>query len=154
MYTCGLRIGEALHLRPGQIDAAKGLLRIIGKGNKQRLLPLPHCLLIALRRAWLTHRNPQWVFAASADGKPLCAMSLRRAFHAARIQAGIDVHYVPHSLRHGFATRLVEQGVEVRIVQILLGHASIRTTEIYTHLTEPLRDQLRQRLERLADDLA
>lgn len=152
MYTCGLRIHEAVFLRPQQIDAGRGLIRIIGKGNKERLLPLPPSLLIALRRAWKTHGNRQWVFATRPEGKPLCVKSLRRAFHAACAQEAISGH-TPHSLRHGFATRLLEQGVDLRVVQILLGHASIRSTEIYTHLTEPLRDQLRPKLEQLAAGL-
>jgi site-specific recombinase XerD len=153
MYTCGLRIGEAVSLRPEQIDATRGTIRIIGKGNKERMLPLPPSLLIALRLAWKTHGNRRWVFATRPKGSHLCAASLRRAFHLACAQADISGH-TPHSLRHGFATRLLEQGVELRIVQILLGHASIRSTEIYTHLTEPLRDQLRPKLEELAAGLA
>jgi integrase/recombinase XerD len=153
MYVCGLRIHEAISLRPEQIDAQRGLIRIIGKGNKERLAPLPQSLLVAMRRAWTTHGNRQWVFATKSHGKPLCARTLRRAFHAACAQAGIS-GFTPHSLRHGFATRLLERNVELRIVQILLGHAHMRSTEIYTHLTEPLRQQLRPKLDELADGLA
>jgi integrase/recombinase XerD len=153
MYTCGLRIHEAISLRPEQIDARRGTIRIIGKGNKERLLPLPPSLLIAMRRAWKTHGNRQWVFATRPAGRHMGAQSLRRAFNAACAQEGICGH-TPHSLRHGFATGLLERGVEVRIVQILLGHANIRSTEIYTHLTEPLRDQLRPKVEQLAAGLA
>ena len=152
MYVCGLRIQEAISLRPEQIDAPRGVIRIIGKGNKERLAPLPKSLLDAMRLAWKTHRNRQWVFATSRHGQPLCARTLRRSFHAGCAQAGIS-GFTPHSLRHGFATRLLERNVELRIVQILLGHANLRTTEIYTHLTEPLRDQLRPKLDALAAGL-
>jgi len=152
MYVCGLRIQEAVSLRPQHVDAAGGVLRVIGKGNKERLVPLPHSLLAAMRRAWCTHRHPQWVFATSRQN-PLCPETLRRAFHAAAAQADVR-GLTPHALRHGFATRLLERGVDLRVVQILLGHASIRSTEIYTHLTEPLRRQVQEQLEQLVAGLA
>ena len=152
MYVCGLRIGEAVSLRPEQIDARRGVIRIIGKGNKERLLPLPSSLLSAMRVAWDVHRNRQWVFATRREGPHPSSRSLRGALYAACDRAGV-AHLTPHSLRHGFATRLLEHGVELRVVQILLGHSSIRSTEIYTHLTEPIRQQLRPKLDELADGL-
>jgi integrase/recombinase XerD len=153
MYACGLRISEAVSLRPQQIDAQHGVLRLIGKGNKERLLPLPQPLLWAMRRAWMTHGNGQWVFATRPKGNHASCRSVRGAFDEACLAAGLS-HLTPHSLRHAFATRLVERGVELRIIQILLGHASIKSTEIYTHLTEPIRQQLRCTLDQLADGLA
>ena len=152
MYVCGLRIHEAISLRPEQIDAKQGVIRIIGKGNKERLLPLPDALLSAMRLAWTTHRNRQWVFATRREGPHPSPRALRGALYAACDRAGM-AHLTPHSLRHGFATRLLEGGVELRVVQILLGHSSIRSTEIYTHLTEPIRQQLRPKLDELADGL-
>jgi site-specific recombinase XerD len=154
MYVCGLRISEAVSLQPRQIDAQRGVIRVIGKGNKERLVPLPPALLAAMRRAWWeNHRNRQWVFAARAQGSHSSVRSVRGAFDRACAREGIG-GLTPHNLRHGFATRLVEQGVELRVVQILLGHASIRSTEIYTHLTEPIREQLRAKLDALVDGLA
>lgn len=153
MYACGLRISEAVSLRPEQIDAGQGVIRIIGKGNKERLLPLPQVLLIAMRLDWITHRNRQWVLATCAQGNHISPRAVRGALNAAAAREGIP-GVTPHCLRHGFATRLLERGVELRVVQILLGHASIRSTEIYTHLTEPLRQQLRPKLDELADGLA
>jgi integrase/recombinase XerD len=152
MYVCGLRISEAVSLRPQQVDAQRGVIRIIGKRNKERLIPLPPALLTAMRRAWTTHRNRQWVFAASTQGSHCSPRSVRGAFDDACAREGV-LGLTPHNLRHGFATRLLEQGVELRVVQILLGHASIRSTEIYTHLTEPIRQQVRARLDALADGL-
>jgi site-specific recombinase XerD len=152
MYVCGLRIGEALALQPQQIDAAGGVIRVIGKGNKQRIVPLPAAVLTAMRRAWTTHRNPQWVFATQRRGGHTHPKTVRVALHDACAWARV-ADITPHCLRHGFATRLLEQGVELRVVQILLGHASIRSTEIYTHLTEPIRRQLRVKLDALADGL-
>lgn len=152
MYICGLRISEAVSLRPGHIDAAGGVIQVIGKGNKQRIVPLPAVLLTAMRRAWKTHGNRQWVFATRAHGPHIHGRSVRLALgHASASQGIADL--TPHCLRHGFATRLLERGVELRIVQLLLGHASIRSTEIYTHLTEPLRQQLRAKLDEMADGL-
>ncbi len=153
MYICGLRISEAVSLRPGHIDAAGGVIRVIGKGNKQRIVPLPAVLLTAMRLAWKTHRNRQWVFATRTRGSHVNGKSVRIALGYASACQGI-ADLTPHCLRHGFATRLLERGVELRVVQILLGHADIRSTEIYTHLTEPIRQQLRQKLDELADGLA
>jgi site-specific recombinase XerD len=154
MYVCGLRIGEAVSLRPRQIDAQHGTIRIIGKRNKERLIPLPAALLAAMRQAWKTHGNRQWVFATRWEQGPhVSPRTVRSAFDDACAREKV-VAFTPHSLRHGFATRLLEQGVELRVVQILLGHASIRSTEIYTHLTEPIRQQLRAKLDALADGLA
>lgn len=152
MYGCGLRIHEAVSLRPQQIDAQRELIRIIGKGNKERVVPLPQSLLLAMRRAWCTHGNRNWVFARAGYRNHLCPKSLRQAFNAAAREQGI-VNLTPHGLRHGFATRLLEKGVDIRVVQILLGHASIHSTQIYTHLTEPLRRQLRQQQEQLVAGL-
>jgi integrase/recombinase XerD len=153
MYVCGLRISEAASLRPRQIDARHGVIRVIGKRNKERLIPVPAALLAAMRQAWKTHRNREWVFATRLKGPHASVRSVRGAFDDACARAGV-LGFTPHSLRHGFATRLLEQGVELRVVQILLGHASIRSTEIYTHLTEPIRQQLRAKLDALADGLA
>jgi len=153
MYVCGLRISEAVSLPPQQVDAQRGVIRIIGKGNKERLIPLPPALLTAMRRAWKTHGNRQWVFAARPQGSHSSPRSVRGAFDDACGRESLS-GFTPHSLRHGFATRLLEQGVELRVVQILLGHASMRSTEIYTHLTEPIRQQLRAKMDALADGLA
>jgi len=152
MYACGLRIHEAVGLRPEHIDATQGVIRLIGKGNKQRLLPLPSSLLIAMRLAWKTHRNRQWVLATGPEGNHVSPRAVRGALSAAAAQEGIT-GVTPHCLRHGFATRLLERGVQLRVVQILLGHANMKSTEIYTHLTEPLRQQLRHKLDELADGL-
>src|SRR5512145_637425 len=130
MYACGLRISEAVALRPEQIDRENGVIPIIGKGNKQRLLPLPASLLSAMRLEWKTHRNRQWVFATAQDGNHLSPRAVRGALNKACVQEGIT-GVTPHSLRHGFATRLRERGVDLRVVQILLCYSSSRTTEIY-----------------------
>ncbi len=149
MYGCGLRIGEAVSLEIGAIDSANRLLRIIGKGNKQRLVPLPQPLLDDLRTLWLIHRNPRWLFPRRDGTGPICRIVLGQTFRSACAKAGVKLAVTSHSLRHSYATRLLENGVDTRVVQILLGHANIATTAIYTHLTEPTSVALRGILDRL-----
>ena len=153
MYGCGLRISEAASLEIGAIDNANMLLRIIGKGDKERLVPLPQPLLDDLRVQWRTHRHPRWLFPRRDGSEPVCSGVLRWTFRSATAAAGIKQSVTAHSLRHSYATRLLENGVDTRVVQILLGHANIATTAIYTHLTEPTNVALRGILDRLTAGL-
>ena len=153
MLALGLRIGDVVVLTVNSIDATQMLVRVIGKRNKERVVPLPQTLLVALRRFWLTHHHPRLLFPNRRGTAPLCVKSLRNAFNQARDTLGIPMAIKPHSLRHGFATHLLENGVDIRIVQMLLGHASLRSTEIYTHLTKPMCDNLRHQLDRMFVDL-
>lgn len=146
MLALGLRIGDTRTLTVQSIDSRQMAVRVIGKGNKERMLPLPETLLMALRRFWLTHQHPHLLFPNRKGTAPLCERSLRNAFNEARDSLGIKKNITPHSLRHGFATHLLENGVDIRIVQMLLGHASLSSTQIYTHLTEPMRHNLRHQL--------
>jgi len=146
MLALGLRIGDVLALTVQSIDSTQMIVRVIGKGNKERILPLPQTLLVALRSFWRTHRHRRLLFPNRNGTAPLCENSLRNAFTKARDSLGINKNITPHSLRHGFATHLLENGVDIRLVQMLLGHASLSSTEIYTHLTKPMCDDLRNRL--------
>jgi integrase len=110
MYACGLRIGEAAAAQVTHIDGAQGSIRVIGKGNKERLVPLPEPVLIELRRLWTAHRNPRWLCPSRSGTKPILRLSLYQAFRAAARQAGIERRVSPHSLRHSYATRLLESG--------------------------------------------
>ena len=152
MYACGLRISEAATLEVGAIDSANMLLRVTGKGNKQRLVPLPRPVLVDLRNLWRTHRHPRWLFLNRDGTGPANTPALGFTFRNARAAAGIKQQVPPHVLRHSYATRLLENGVDTRVVQILLGHANIATTAIYTHLTEPTSVSLRAVLDRLMTD--
>jgi integrase/recombinase XerD len=152
-YACGLRISEATTLEVGAIDRANQVLRIVGKGDKERLVPLPQPVLDELGQLWLTHHNRRWLFPNHFGDAPLNNRVLSRTFAAAAGATGIQRGVTPHSLRHSYATRLIENGVDTRIVQILLGHASIATTAIYTHLTTPTRASLHNLLNRLMTDL-
>jgi site-specific recombinase XerD len=140
-------------LEVGAIDSANMLLRITGKGNKQRLVPLPRPLLDDLRSLWRTHRHPRWLFPNRDLTGPANAPALGFTFRNARGAAGIKQRVTPHVLRHSYATRLLENGVATRVVQILLGHANIATTAIYAHLTEPTSVSLRGVLDRLMTGL-
>jgi len=153
MLSLGLRIGDVVALTIHSIDATQMMVRVIGKRNKERVVPLPETLLQALRQFWLTHRHPRWLFPNRRATAPLCVTSLRNAFNDARDSLGISKKITPHCLRHGFATHLLENGVDIRIVQMLLGHASLRSTEIYTHLTKPMCDSLRHQLDRMFADI-
>lgn len=153
MYGCGLRISEAVNLPVQAIDSKRMVLRIIGKRNKERCVPLPASLLEPMRAHWKTHKIPQWLFPGRHGRGPMCHKSLRQAFVAARDRMGLDSRLTCHSLRHGFATRLLENGADLRMVQTLLGHSSIRSTQIYTHLTEPMRAEIHRRVDSLFGDL-
>jgi len=153
MYACGLRISEAATLEIGAIDRANRVLRIIGKGNKERLVPLPQPVLNELGRLWLTHHNRRWLFPNRRGDAPVNTHVLADSFTAAVVATGIRRDVTPHTLRHSYATRLIENGVNIRIVQILLGHASINSTAIYTHLTTPTRASLHTLLDRLMTGL-
>jgi len=146
IYACGLRIGETVELPVSAVDSKQMLLRVIGKRNKQRALPLAEPVLAMLREVWKIHRNKAWLFADRRGTSHLSRSTARLAFNAARAACGFDDSFTPHTLRHSFATQLLEKGVSIRVVQILLGHSSLRSTQIYTHLSEPLRRDLRQLL--------
>jgi integrase/recombinase XerD len=147
IYAYGLRITEAVTLPITAVDSQQMVLRVIGKRNKERILPLTESILQMLREVWKLHRSPRWLFPSRRRRLiHLPDATARAAFNEARNECGFDLSFRPHSLRHSFATHMLERGVDIRIIQILLGHSSLRSTEIYTHLTEPLRDQLRKLL--------
>lgn len=149
MYACGLRISEAVNLPVSAVDSKRMMLRVTGKGNKERCMPIPAPLLEHLRAHWKSHRNRQWLFPAKHGRGGMDRKSLRFAFNDARDALGLDPKLTCHSLRHGYATRLLESGADLRMVQVLLGHGSIRSTQIYTHLTEPMRAKLHERIDEL-----
>jgi site-specific recombinase XerD len=152
MYACGLRIGEAVALEVGSVDGANQLLRVIGKGNRERRVPLPQPVLADLRRLWCIHRHERWLFPNRFATGPVRSDTLHVTF--AQVARAAGLHGVTsHTLRHSYATRLLESGVDTRVVQILLGHANIASTTIYTHLTEPTRASLRSLLDRVMSDL-
>jgi integrase/recombinase XerD len=150
LYAAGLRIGEALRLDRIDLSLEGGFVRVIGKGDRERLVPVGEPALDALGR-YLAGRPESWLVAAMASsglppprggplfltrrGRRLGRMAAWRTIQRAATLAGLREHVTPHTLRHSFATHLLEGGADLRVVQELLGHASINTTQLYTHLT-------------------
>jgi integrase/recombinase XerD len=163
IYACGLRLLEGARLQVADVDSARMLLHIHGKGKKDRYVPLPEPTLQLLRAHWRTHRSPVWLFPAPTrhglehslahDGGPVTRSSLQSAFRAALKRSGIAKRAHVHTLRHSYATHLLEAGVNLRIIQDNLGHGSARTTQLYTHLTREVRATLTDPLNQLMQDL-
>lgn len=149
VYSCGLRLSEALHIRPGDIDRAAGLLHVRqGKGAKDRKIILPSLTLDMLGRYWKRHRNPHWLFPAlGRDGKggptatkPMSVCAVQGGLRRYLKRAGITKSRVTiHTLRHSYATHLLEAGVPLTVLQRLLGHENIETTLRYVHLSHDAR---------------
>lgn len=144
IYTCGLRLLEGVRLQVNQIDSARQHLLIThAKGNKDRSVPLPPETLTLLRDHWRTHRNPIWLFPRpghtheefATATSPMSESGLQKAFRHALTQSGIAKSASIHTLRHSWATHLLEHGVNLRLIQLWLGHSSPQTTAIYTHVT-------------------
>jgi len=144
IYSCGLRLREGVSLQVGDIDSERRMLHIRhGKGDKDRYVPLPEGTLKLLREYWSTHRHPVWLFPAptragvplSSATQPMDPSSVQRAFKAALQESGVQKEASVHTLRHSYATHLLEAGVNLRLIQAYLGHSSPKTTAIYTHLT-------------------
>jgi integrase/recombinase XerD len=145
LYAAGLRISEALSLDREDLSLDGGYVRVIGKGDRERLVPVGDVALRALR-VYLDDVRPEWLAKGPAArrggplfvtprGRRMGRMDAWRLLRRAALRAGLTAHVSPHTLRHSFATHLLEGGADLRVVQELLGHASITTTQLYTHLT-------------------
>ena len=134
-YAGGLRVSEAATLRVEHLDSARMVIHVVGKGDKERIVPLSPVLLDALRTYWRRYRpTGPWLFPGRDPKKPVCAATIRSACVRGRQAAGLGKRVTPHALRHSFATHLLESGTSLRTVQALLGHSNISTTAIYTHV--------------------
>jgi integrase/recombinase XerD len=139
LYGAGLRVGEACRLETRDIDAARGVIHVRSvKGGNERLTLLSPRLLRTLRDYWkLVRPSSPWLFSGRT-GNPLCPEVARRALAGAAQSAKLSKKVTPHVLRHCFATHLLEQGTELRVIQVLLGHSSIETTTRYAHVSADL----------------
>jgi len=135
MYAAGLRLSEALGLRIRDIDSDRMLVRVQqGKGRKDRYVPLPSTLLDHLRDYWQSYRPKTWLFPGRRPDRPLSLSSVQRASARARRQARLVKPVTTHTMRHCFATHLLEAGTDLRTIQLLLGHHSLNTTAVYLHV--------------------
>ena len=162
IYSCGLRLQEGIRLAVPDIDSARMMIHIRhGKGNKDRYVPLPQRTLKLLRDYWVTHRHPALIFPAegrahlalSQATEPMSKSSVQDAFRAALKQSGINKLASVHTLRHSWATHLLEAGVNLRLIQEYLGHSSPATTSVYTHLTVKSEQLGAEAINRVIDNL-
>jgi integrase/recombinase XerD len=153
MYCCGLRISEALNLKVTDIDSQRMVVIVRGgKGNKDRHIPLPRRTLDLLRDYWRQYRPETWLFL-TPDGRPLADHSVRYFLKKARQDSGIRKRVSCHTLRHSYATNLMARGVDVRVIQALLGHRSLKTTTVYLHMTSSVMKSVQEAINDLMADL-
>jgi len=162
IYSCGLRLQEGTNLRVPDIDSARLMIHVRhGKGAKDRYVPLPERTLQLLRQYWQQHHNPVLLFPAEGRNhidlarstEPMSKRSVQDAFHAALKQSGNNKRASVHTLRHSWATHLLEAGVNLRLIQEWLGHSSPATTSVYTHLTVKAEQLGAQAINQLMSDL-
>ncbi len=135
-YSAGLRVGEVVKLKPKDIDVKRGLIHVKGsKGRKNRYTLLSKTTLHVLKEYWKKYRPQKWLFEGAKEGAHLSTRAAEKIFQNACKKAGITKEVTFHSLRHSFATHLLENGTDLRYIQELLGHVHSKTTEIYTHVT-------------------
>jgi integrase/recombinase XerD len=143
LYATGLRVSELIALRAGDLNLDDGYLTCIGKGDKQRMVPLGHEAADWVRRymrdgrpALLRRKSSPWLFANARDGGSLSRVGFWKVLKEYGVKAGLSRDLSPHVLRHSFATHLLERGADLRMIQMMLGHADLSTTQIYTHVLE------------------
>jgi site-specific recombinase XerD len=150
-YGAGLRVSEVASLKVSDIDSERMMLRIEqGKGRKDRYAMLSPVLLELLRDWWRIARPKAWLFPGRDPLQPMSTRQLNRACHAAANMAEITKRVSPHTLRHSFATHLLEQNTDIRVIQVLLGHAKVDTTALYTHIATNTIRAVMSPLERLS----
>jgi integrase/recombinase XerD len=173
IYACGLRVREGVYLQVPDIDSDRMQIHVRHlkgdkgryvqhpKRGKERYVPLPASALRMLRQWWTTHRHAKWLFpgrpsmgaAPSTATKPMSVSGVQCAFRAALRESGVRKPATVHSLRHAYATHLLEAGVELRLIQAYLGHSSPETTALYTHLTRKTEEMAAQVINRVMGDL-
>jgi integrase/recombinase XerD len=150
--TFAARVGEVVRLRPEDIDSQRMLIRVRqAKGFKDRYTLLPQSILEELRTYWLRYQPKKWLFPGARAGRHLTERSVQEVFKNAMKMAGIRKPATTHCLRHSFATHLLESGTDLRYIQELLGHASPKTTQIYTHVTRKDLARIVSPLDQLMD---
>jgi integrase/recombinase XerD len=143
LYASGMRVSELVAVRPGDLNLDEGYLTCTGKGDRQRIVPIGQAAADWLRRyvrdgrsELVRKRTSPWLFVNARDGGPLSRVGFWKVLKAYGTQAGITRELSPHVVRHSFATHLLERGADLRAIQVMLGHADLSTTQIYTHVLE------------------
>ena len=153
-YGAGLRAAEVVSLKVCDIDSRRMIIRVEqGKGRKDRNVMLSASLLELLRAWWRAARPQGWLFPGRDPVQPMTTRQLNRACHAAAEAAGIEKNVSPHTLRHSFATHLLEQNTDIRVIQVLLGHAKLENTALYTRVATKTIQQVMSPLEHIALNL-
>ena len=149
-YAAGLRVSEVVGLQVADIDSRRMVIRVRqGKGHKDREVMLSPRLLAVLREYWKADRPKHWLFPGQVSDRPLTERAVCRACVQAAQDAGLGKHVTVHTLRHSFATHLLEGGTNLRTIQLLLGHRSLRTTAVYTHVSAACLEATQSPLDRL-----
>lgn len=155
IYATGMRCCEVRGLKAKDIDSSRNQILVMGKGGKQRFVPLSNFLLHTLRRYWVDckENKTEWLFPGGGTtwNQPYCRTSIRRAFLASKEKVGLAKPGGVHLLRHCYATHLLESGIDLRVIQILLGHSVINSTEIYTHLRSKYAQEIKNPLDAIAE---
>lgn len=163
IYGCGLRVSEGVSLQVSHIDSDRMVIHVHNaKGKKDRYVPLPESNLQMMRNYWATHRNPVWIFPTPARWRPdpatapdhMSISGTQQAFRLALQDSGVQKPATVHTLRHSYATHLLEKGTNLRTIQAYLGHARLSTTAIYLHLTPTSEAPAIEAINELAADLA
>ena len=153
-YSAGLRISETARLKVSDIDSKRMMVRVQqGKGGKDRYTILSKTALECLRQYWRQYRPKEWLFEGQKEGTHVCLSSIRQIFVEAKERAGITKPVSPHTLRHSFATHLIETGTSLHHVQLLLGHRSPTTTTVYLHVSRMNLAQVTSPLDSIPEEL-
>ncbi len=151
LYGCGLRVGEVINLKPNDIDSKRMVINIIaGKGKKDRQVMLPESLLFMLRQYFKTYRPKEYLFNGQNQNAQYTARSINEFLKTYAAKAGVKERLYAHLLRHCFATHLLEAGTDISVIQKLLGHNHLKTTQIYTHVSTSLISKVNSPLSLLA----
>ncbi len=154
IYSAGLRVGEVVKLRPADIDSERGLIHIKGsKGRKDRYTILSQTALKILKEYYKQYKPGKWLFEGAKPGRNITVRTVQVIFKQACKKAGINKKVTVHTLRHSFATYLLESGVDLRYIQELLGHKSSKTTEIYTHVSKTSLAKIKNPLYNIREEL-
>jgi site-specific recombinase XerD len=155
IYSCGLRLSEGTQLNVGDIDSKRMVIQIRdSKGGKDRYVPLPDRILCVLREYWRKNRSESWLFPSDVKvADHISHSAIQLCFKKVLCESGITKDATVHTLRHSYATHLLESGVDIRVIQGILGHSSPKSTVIYTHLTQKTMTKLHTTVDDLMSDL-